>query len=105
MNRERQIRHGINRTPFSAASVATQWKLERDEKLWTRIICFRNGLSEIQAVIIDFLQEDWFFPHVFGQATFHYRLTSKMRLNYAIPNRATRENLADVNRFELDPWI
>ena len=103
-NNERLFRHGINSVPVSCASVAQQWNIEKGEKFWTRVICFRHNVSAIQSLILEYLQEDWFFPKII-RGNFAYRLTSKMGLILPVSDREIRYMLSSQNHFELDPWV
>jgi hypothetical protein len=103
-NITREFMHGINDTPFSCASIAVQWKIERAEKWWTRLICYQFNLCAIQSIILEFLQENWFFPSQFFNRNFNYRLTAKMGLNCSLPDYDDRRRLASTS-FEFEPWI
>jgi hypothetical protein len=104
-NEERKFQHGLNIAPFMCAEVASRWKLELNEKLWVRNICYCFNISAVRSHVIDFIRETEFFPEHGYNIRFNYRLACKAGIDAALPDRNERRVIAEVSPFELEPWI
>ena len=102
--RERDFCHGLDMAPFLCADVARQWRLEAAEAYYARMICSRYNVSAIRSHVLAYLEATWFFPKCYP-GPFCYRLSAKIGLEYAVPDREVRCLIAASNPQELTPWV